>query len=41
MQVEKPAKGIDFPAVEREVLHKWDKENTFQRSISERPQNKK
>ncbi|RDB35924.1 MAG: isoleucine--tRNA ligase [Spirobacillus cienkowskii] len=41
MQVEKPAKGIDFPAVEREVLNKWDKENTFQRSISERPQNKK
>ncbi len=41
MQVEKPAKGIDFPAVEREMLKKWDNENIFQRSISERPQNKK
>ncbi|WP_186648747.1 isoleucine--tRNA ligase [Fluviispira vulneris] len=41
MQVEKPAKGIDFPALEKEMLKKWDNENIFQRSISERPENKK
>ncbi|KAB8032168.1 isoleucine--tRNA ligase [Fluviispira multicolorata] len=41
MQVEKPARGIDFPAVEKEMLKKWDNENIFQRSILERPENKK
>ncbi|BBH52775.1 isoleucine--tRNA ligase [Fluviispira sanaruensis] len=41
MQVEKPAKGIDFPALEKEMLKKWDNENIFQRSILERPENKK
>ncbi|MGY3804181.1 isoleucine--tRNA ligase [Pigmentibacter ruber] len=41
MQVEKPPKGINFPAIEKEILEKWDNENIFQRSISERPIDKK
>ena len=41
MQVEKPPKGINFPTIEKEILEKWDHENIFQRSISERPIDKK
>lgn len=41
MQVEKPAKGINFSAIEQEIQKKWDDNNIFQRSILERPQNKK
>lgn len=37
MQVEKPTRGVHFPTIEQEILEKWDKENIFQRSISERP----
>ncbi len=41
MQVEKPAKSIDFPKIEHEILKKWDEENTFQKSISQRSAHKK
>lgn len=41
MQVEKPTKGIHFPTVECEILNKWEQENIFQRSITERPIEKK
>jgi isoleucyl-tRNA synthetase len=41
MRVEKPAKSIDFPAMENEILSKWDAENTFRRSIESRPNSKK
>lgn len=41
MRVEKPAKTIDFPAMELDVLKRWEKENTFQRSIDTRSIDKK
>jgi isoleucyl-tRNA synthetase len=37
MRVEKPEKTIDFPAMERKVLEKWDAEDTFRRSVETRP----
>ena len=37
MRVAKPERTIDFPAVEKEVLQKWESENCFRRSIDERP----
>lgn len=41
MQIEKPEKNIDFPVLEKSILEKWEKENTFQKSIDERPAEKK
>ena len=37
MKVQKPEKNINFPALEKEVLAKWESENTFQKSIDDRP----
>lgn len=39
MKVQKPDKNIHFPSVEAEILEKWEKENTFQESVSSRPKN--
>jgi isoleucyl-tRNA synthetase len=41
MKVQKPEKNIDFPMLESEILVKWEKENTFQKSIEQRPANNK
>lgn len=41
MQVEKPPKNIDFPALEKDVLAKWENEKTFQKSIEQRDANNK
>jgi isoleucyl-tRNA synthetase len=41
MRVERPEKSIHFPTVEKAVAEKWDREKTFQRSIDERPKDKK
>lgn len=41
MRVERPEKSIHFPSVEKAVAEKWDREKTFQRSIDERPKDKK
>jgi isoleucyl-tRNA synthetase len=41
MRVERPEKSIHFPSMEKAVAEKWDREKTFQRSIDERPQEKK
>lgn len=41
MRVEKPGKSIHFPTLEREVLAQWDSQQTFKRSVHERPSNKK
>lgn len=41
MRVERPEKSIHFPSMEKAVAEKWDREKTFQRSIDERPHDKK
>ncbi|MES2615488.1 MAG: isoleucine--tRNA ligase [Bdellovibrionota bacterium] len=41
MEVQKPEKTIDFPTLEKEILQKWESENTFQKSIDDRPTNNK
>ncbi|NBW80308.1 isoleucine--tRNA ligase, partial [bacterium] len=41
MRVERPEKSIHFPSMEKAVAEKWDHEKTFQRSIDERPHDKK
>ena len=41
MRVERPEKSIHFPSVEKVIADKWDREKTFQRSIDERPHDKK
>ncbi|MBX9703440.1 MAG: isoleucine--tRNA ligase, partial [Silvanigrellaceae bacterium] len=41
MRVEKPQKNINFSSIEKEILEKWDREKTFERSISERSEKKK
>ncbi|MEZ5238219.1 MAG: class I tRNA ligase family protein [Microthrixaceae bacterium] len=28
----------DFPAIERALLHRWDEQNTFERSVEQRPE---
>lgn len=40
MHVEKPNKTIDFPAMEKDILALWHQENTFQKSIDQRPADK-
>ena len=37
MEVQKPEKNINFPALEHEIAQKWENENTFQKSIEKRP----
>ncbi|NBX17781.1 MAG: isoleucine--tRNA ligase [Proteobacteria bacterium] len=41
MRVERPEKSIHFPSMEKAVAEKWDREKTFQRSIDDRPHDKK
>jgi isoleucyl-tRNA synthetase len=41
MQVEKPPRSIDFPALEKDMLEKWEAEKTFQKSIDSRDINNK
>jgi isoleucyl-tRNA synthetase len=41
MRVERPEKSIHFPSMEKAVAEKWDREKTFQKSIDERPHDKK
>ena len=41
MRVEKPARTIDFPSMEKLVSKKWESENTFRRSIEIRSKEKK
>lgn len=40
MKVQKPDKNIHFPSIEKEILEKWENENTFQESIATRPEKK-
>jgi isoleucyl-tRNA synthetase len=41
MRVERPEKSIHFPTMEKAVAEKWDREKTFQRSIDQRPKDRK
>jgi isoleucyl-tRNA synthetase len=41
MRVQRPDKSIHFSSLEKVVLDKWDRENTFQKSIDSRPKSKK
>lgn len=41
MRVERPEKSIHFPSMEKAVAEKWDREKTFQKSIDDRPHDKK
>ncbi len=41
MIVQTPEKNVHFPSMEIEVLKKWENENTFQKSIDQRPADKK
>jgi isoleucyl-tRNA synthetase len=41
MRVERPEKSIHFPTMEKAVADTWDREKTFQRSIDQRPKDRK
>ena len=41
MKVKKPQEQIDFSKIEKDVLTKWERENTFLKSVESRPRNKR